>query len=329
MRVTATLAALVVCWNAGATAALCPAAPADLERLQATMAGGRFISYQPISLKVLGGKLTQANEASIRDDLEVLRPYFDGLITYGALNGAERIPDVAASLNFRAVIVGVQDPDNPTELANAFATWQRNPKLVVGFSLGNEIVLASDIALGKGRGWTRVGRSLAKVLTRAPRPALAVSEPFAQFLDDPDARKVFPHMDFMLVNIHPAFEPWFKSAGPFNWADFVVSVAGRLGAEVFCGPILVKETGVPTGPVELGYSEEKQRAFYRELEKQMKPSRSRAFSYFVAFDAPWQVDAPNPVPGPHPEEGFWGLFTVERVPKAVVREMTRLPDAGK
>jgi exo-beta-1,3-glucanase (GH17 family) len=252
----------------------------------------------------------------------MLRPYFDGLITYGALNGAERIPDVAASLNFRTVIVGVWNPDDSKEIANAMAAWERNPKIVGGVSLGNEIVL------GKRGNWATLQKAVIDMRARAPRLALTVTEAFAQFLE-PEAKPLLSQIDFMLVNVHPVFESWFKSAQPFNWADFVVRVADRLATEAFCGPILIKETGVPTGPASLDYSEEKKRMFYHELESQMKPSRTRAFSYFAAFDAPWLVDAPNPIVGPHPEEAFWGLFTEERTPKAVIRELERLPEAPR
>jgi exo-beta-1,3-glucanase (GH17 family) len=323
MRMKIAVAAVVVGLNAGAMATECPAVRPDMEQLQATMARGRFVSYQPTSLKFLGGQLTQVSEASIRADLEVLRPYFDGVITYGALNGAERIPDVAALLHFRSVIVGVWNPDDSKEIANAIAAWERNPKIVGGVSLGNEIVL------GKRGSWTTLQRALTDVRARAPHLPLTVTEPFAQFLNEAVATPIFSQMDFMLVNVHPAFEPWFKNAQPFNWADFVVRVADRLATEAFCGPILIKETGVPTGPAALGYTEEKQRRFYRSLESQMKPSRIRAFSYFVAFDAPWLVDAPNPIAGPHPEEAFWGLFTEGRTPKVVVKDMERLPAAPR
>jgi exo-beta-1,3-glucanase (GH17 family) len=320
MRMNFVVAALVASLNAGATAAECPAKPADIEQLQTTMAQGRFVSYQPTMLKVIGGRLTEVDEASIRADLEALRPYFDGLITYGALNGAERIPDVAAALNFRTVIVGVWDPAGSKEVANAIAAWERNPKIGGGVSLGNEVIL------GKRASWATLQTAGIDVRARAPRLALTFSEAFAQFLDEPEARPLLSQMDFMLVNVHPAFEPWFKSTRPPNWADFVVRVAGRLATEAFCGPILIKETGVPTGPASLGYTEEKQQLFYRELESQMKPSRRRAFSYYAAFDAPWLVDAPNPIPGSHPEEAFWGLFTEKRIPKAAIRDLGRLPD---
>src|SRR5580698_673588 len=88
---------------------------ASTQLLQHTMAHGRFVAYQPTALKAVNGVLSHADDASIRADLEVLRPWFDGLITYGAQNGNERVPDIAARLGFHAVIVGVWDPADKTE----------------------------------------------------------------------------------------------------------------------------------------------------------------------------------------------------------------------
>lgn len=289
-----------------------------LLRLQEVMATGRFLAYQPTALKVYDGHLTGADEASIEADLKVLRPWFDGLITYGALAGAERVPDVAAKLGFRAVILGVWDPANEEELGNALAAAKRHPELVVGLSLGNEILL------GKRGDWAGLSAALKKTRSRLPGLPLTLTEPFAEYLDDPGAAPVLAQTDFMLVNIHPIFEKWFASAPPANWASFVVKVTERLEA-AYCRPILIKETGVPTGPASLGFDEKKQADFYAELMRQLPPSRNRAFAWFVGFDAPWRVHDFNPVAGPHPEEAHWGLFTEDRRPKPVIKALPRLP----
>jgi len=293
------------------------AAPA-LSNLQDVMATGRFIAYQPTELKVYDGHLTGADEASIKADLKTLRPWFDALITYGALAGAERVPDVAASLGFRAVIIGVWDPFNAEEMANALAAAKRHPELVVGLSLGNEVIL------GKRGSWADLEAELKKTRAKAPSLPLTLSEPFAEYLDQPEARPALAETDFMLVNIHPIFEKWFATAQASNWASFVVNVSERLQA-AYCHPVLIKETGVPTGPVSAGFDEAKQAAFYRELEKQLPPARNRAFAYFTAFDAPWRVHDYSPVAGTHPEEAHWGLFTEDRRPKPVMKTLPPLP----
>lgn len=285
--------------------------------LKDVMATGRFVAYQPTALKAVNGVLSQADDASIRADLAVLRPWFDGLITYGARNGNERVPDVAATLGYRAVVQGVWDPRDASETANAIAAWQRNPHIVAGLSLGNEIVF------GNRGTWNDLLSWLTDVRARAPGLPLAVSEPFAEYTDHPEARAVLAATDFMLVNIHPVFEPWFRSGTADNWTDFVVRVVARLEA-IYRRPILVKETGIPTGPASAGFNAIIQRDFYALLAKRLKPSRRRAFAYFTAFDEPWRTGDFNPIPGAHPEEAYWGLFDTARRPKPAMAEIAPL-----
>ena len=300
-----------------AQAAFASTPHANTSLLQSVMAHGRFVAYQPTALKVVNGVLGHVDEASIRADLEVLRPWFDALVTYGALNGNERVADVAATLGFHAVVQGVWDPADQNEVGNAIAAWRRHPKLVAGLSVGNEIIF------GKRGSWRDLAGHLSAVRAAAPGLPLSISEPFAEYTDFPEARPVLAATDFMLVNIHPVFESWFKSATADNWTDFVVRVMARLEA-IYSKPILVKETGVPTGPASAGFNETMQRDFYALLAKRLKPSRRRAFAYFTAFDEPWRPGDFNPTPGEHPEEAHWGLFTDARAPKPVMRDLARL-----
>ena len=296
-----------------------PAAAASLGRLQQAMAHGRFVAYQPTALRIVDGNATEADAASIAADLTVLRSRFDGLITYGALHGAERIPDVASRLGFRAVIVGVWDVTDDEEIGNALAAWQRHPQLVVGVSLGNEVVF------GKRGDFPSLATRIDAVRQRAPGLPLTTTEPFHLFLDSV-AAPVLARIDMLLANVHPVFEPWFVSAPDANAAQFVVNVVDLL-ANVYCGPILVKETGVPTAPEAAGYSPLRQASFYRNLGERFAPTSLRAFAYFSAFDAPWRVADAHPVPGYHPEEAHWGLYDENRKPKPVVATIPLLDAA--
>lgn len=287
-----------------------PDAEPALVALRHTMAQGRFIAYQPTALQIIDGHATDAAEASIAADLTVLRSRFDGLITYGSLHGAERIPDVAARLGFKAVILGVWDVSNNEEIDNAVAAWRRQPRLVVGLSLGNEVVL------GKRGDFVSLAKALDEVRHKAGGLALTTTEPFHLFLDSA-AAPVLSSADFLLVNVHPIFQPWFATATDTKAAEFVVNVVDLL-AGVYCGPILVKETGVPTAPRKAGYSESRQAAFYERLRERFPPAAVRAFAHFAAFDAPWRVNDSHAVPGYHPEEAHWGLYDDKRRPKPVV-----------
>lgn len=293
-----------------------PNAAHALGQLQHTMANGRLVAYQPTSLQVINGQLTQVNEASIEQDLRTLRPYFDGLITYGSSNGADRIADVAARLKFRTMIIGVWEVNNASEIKAALSAAQRNPSLVVAMSLGNERIYAKE-ATGQ-----QLAAAIETVRKTAPQLALTSTEPF-HILLQADAAPLLQVSDFMLVNIHPVFESWFRTAPDANAAQFVTRVVDKLHA-VACGPILVKETGVPTAPANLGYTPQRQASFYQALQMGFTPNALRAFAWFSAFDAPWRVNDVSPVPGSHPEEAHWGLFDDKRQAKPVMRTLTPL-----
>jgi hypothetical protein len=52
-----------------------------------------------------------------------------------------------------------------------------------------------------------------------------------------------PQFDFLLVNVLPVFQPWFRTATDPTAAQFVVN-ADQL-AQRYRGPILIKETRGP------------------------------------------------------------------------------------
>jgi len=288
-------------------------------RLRDAMAQGRFIAYQPTSLHVIDGRVVEADAASIRADLTQLRERYDGLITYDAIHGAQQIPAIAATLRFRALIIGVWDPGDERQLAAALEAARQFPRLVVGISLGNEVLFAHR---SDPRALLEV---IGRVRERAPAVPLSTSEPF-HIYDQPAAAALLSRLDFLLLNVHPVFQPWFREASDTTAAQFVVNLLAKL-APLACGPVLVKETGVPTSPASAGFSEERQAGLYREL-RRLLPSGTQAFAYFAAYDAPWRAyDATGAPEAPtvHPEEAHWGLYDDARRPKTAARELPRLP----
>jgi exo-beta-1,3-glucanase (GH17 family) len=298
------------------------AAMLALRRLEDVMMTGRFVAYDPTSLQFVNGRATHVDEASMLEDLKVLRPRFDGLITYTSANGADKVADVAAKLGYRALIMGVYDIASREELENALAAAKRHPELVVGLSIGNEV------AFSKRATFDQILSAMMGVRRRASALALTTTEPFHVFLR-PAAQPLLSQLDFMLVNVHPIYESWFRSAPDENAAEFVVKAADKL-AEVYCGPILVKETGEPTAPEQAGYTPERQVSFYDALDRKFPPTRARAFAYFCAFDAPWRVND-GPALGIHPgqEDSHWGIYDEKRRPKPVVNVIPVLPKLAR
>lgn len=310
--------------DAGATCNVSFTSTSAMARLAAVMATGRWVTYTPTSLQVVDGQPTTADPSSLRADLTVLRSHFDGLITYTATHGAEAIPGIAATLGYRAVIVGVWDPFDDAELNAALALAKRYPRLVVGVSLGNEMVFA------KRHGIQEMAAAAILAHRRAPELPISSTEPF-HVLYGKAARPLLNQLDFLLVNVHPVFQPWFRDAPEANSAQFVVDVVANL-ADDYCGPVLVKETGIPTSPPEEGFSEARQASFYGELQRVFPPSRRRAFAYFSAFDAPWRATdslalppGARATPAQRTEEAHWGLYDAGRHAKPVMKQIPPLP----
>lgn len=283
--------------------------------LRAALAGARFVTYQPTALRFWDGRPTRADAASLEADLVALRPWFDALVTYDVINGVERLPAIAARLGFRALLIGVWDPFDEAQVAAALAAARAHPRLVVGVSLGNEMVF------GRRRSVAELATRIAALRRRAPAVAFSTTEPFHIWLQ-PQSRPLLAQLDFVLANVHPVFEPWFRDAPDANGAQFVVDVVALL-SKAHCGPVLVKETGVPTAPAARGYTPARQRSFYQALVRALPPTREHAFSWFAAFDAAWREFDWHPVPGPHPEEAHWGLFYEDRRPKPVLETLPR------
>jgi exo-beta-1,3-glucanase (GH17 family) len=288
----------------------------ELERLRAALLAGRFVAYEPTSLRVVNGQPTRADAASIRADLAVLRPKFDSLITYDSVHGAEEIPAIAAQLEFRALIIGVWNPLATSEVDAAVDAALRYPQLVVGMSLGNELLFARRVDA------PRLAALAAQLHARLPQLPLSVSEPFHVY-NEPGTAALLAQLDFLLPNVHPAFQPWFHGASSATSAQFVVNVVNELGTR-FCGPLLVKETGVPTAPAAGGFSAAGQAGFYSELRRRFPATRVHAFAYFSAFDAQWRAQDVTPVGPALAEEAHWGLYDGARKAKAAARELPPL-----
>ncbi len=126
-------------------------------------------------------------------------------------------------------------------------------------------------------------------------------------------------MDLLLPNIHPTFEKWFNPSDAKNGAAFVLNVANKLQSQ-YPKPLIVKETGLPSGPASMGFTEAHQSAFWAEILNQAGASETRAVSCFEAFDAPWKPAVTKGYfPGSdHIQEAYWGFFTVEGKSKPVV-----------
>lgn len=272
----------------------------------------RFMAYTPRSFSVVNGLAKPVSPNSITEDLKLLRDDFDGLITYSCSNGLEHVPAVAEKLKYLAVIVGIWDPKSEIEIRNAIRLAKRHPKLILAISIGNEGLYTRQYTPSD------VEKTILRLRMEIPAVSLTTSEPFFLYLK-PEYFDFFNKMDLLLPNIHPTFEKWFKPSDAKNGAAFVLNVAKKLQSQ-YPKPLIVKETGLPSGPASMGFSEAHQSAFWAEILNQAGASEIWAVSCFEAFDAPWKPEVTKGYfPGSdHLQEAHWGFFTVEGKSKPVV-----------
>jgi CheY-like chemotaxis protein len=154
--------------------------------------------------------------------------------------------------------------------------------------------------------------------------ALALCEPFSVYLD---SAQPLPAADLWLPTVHPIDQPWFGSAPPETSVEFVGNVVGELETRSRL-PVLVKETGLPSGPSADGFDESRQAAFWSrarmdgyEVARHLRKQASLKSSLLVAL-----TGYGLPADKKRAREAHFGLFRADGSAKpalAVVPEVTR------
>jgi exo-beta-1,3-glucanase (GH17 family) len=302
----------LLCLYAPATAAAAAANDAGLRQFEQT----RFIAYTPRSFHVVQGRTTSATAEGIRSDLALLRPWFDGIITYSFTNGMERVPQIARELGYRHVLAGIWDPVSNTEIDNAFQELSQPESIVMGLIIGNEGLYA------KRYGMETIRKRQDEIRKRHPGLLLTTSEPFFYFFKE-EYHAFFASQTILAPNIHPVFEPWFRPELVEDAVKMVVSVTQKLQAAYPNRMVLIKETGMPSGPGRLGLTPERQMQFWRTLQQASAALSGTVLAYFEAFDEPWKPAVmAETYPGDHSIESFWGFFDTQGNAKPVTRVLS-------
>lgn len=305
-----------------ALATFCAAAWAESEadgatpRLAAAFGSVRFVAYTPTDLRIVSGRVHAASKQAVRADLETLRQDFDGLVTYSCADGLEEVPAIASELGYRALILGIWDPLSEREMDNAVRLARAFPRLVMGIAVGNETLLAER------HDWPTLRAAMQRLRVALPGVPVATSEPFYFYLND-DPPDFVAVQDFMLPSVHPLYEPWFDQASDAQAVDFVVQVAERLSTHSD-KPLLIKESGMPSGPPGGSFTAARQAGFWVALAQRLPARTGRGLVYFEAFDHPWKVENAEPEFGVHPEEAFWGLYSRDGEAKPALTGLRRV-----
>ena len=263
-----------------------------------------MITYTPSQLdprfEANQGKLLTS---SIRADLAVLRPAFDGLILYGYHEACTpRLVAVAKELKYRAVLLAIWNPKSAAEIDGVAAlARQFEPDLALGVLVGNEGITfkryeAEDLAIAAQRLRGQLPKSV----------PISTSEPLVGYQQE----IVRSFGDFLCPNIHPVFDR--KELAAPEAAAWARQEAAKLATEIG-KPVVLKETGFPhAGAAQ--YTPQSQRDYWASY---LRPGRlaaaGKSWAFhgvaFEAFDLPWKSQESK-----LEIEKSWGLCSPDRQP---------------
>lgn len=127
-------------------------------------------------------------------------------------------------------------------------------------------------------------------------------------------KKLAEAVDFVSIHVYPVWEGKDIDEGMSYTIENVQKVRNALPGS----KIVITEAGWATIASEFGEraSEEKQLLYYREMMRWAADMNITTF-FFEAFDEDWKGDTDNPLGA----EKHWGLFTVDRKPKMVMKRI--------
>jgi exo-beta-1,3-glucanase (GH17 family) len=293
---------------------------------RAALQRNQFITYEPgngwspghtVSRAQLTAELTQLRATGL-----------DGVITYGVTDGLDLVPEVAKSVGFAFVIVGLRDPATDWGLITA-----GNQQWIDGILVGNEGICRGLGVCGTGPPtWTasELVDWIADARQQWPDKLVLTSELWNLY--DPGQPAIFqPELltvesgDVVFPNLLPVWDSSHHvEYCPQVGVEFVQNVVGQ---NIAAGnpemPTVLHESWWPSEPTgntcgglvgcpgaPNGYSESAQRRFFSLLEGSGVP-----FVWGEAYDQPWKIEGSNgcgAALGPH-----WGLWKNDGTPKLV------------
>lgn len=279
---------------------------AKLDKLSNIIRDTSFVCYSPTQFDPNPNYQKIPTIESIREDLKLLRPYFNGLITYGTNGGLEKVPAIAKEMGYRAMIIGIWDIKADMEVKKAIQLTKEYPEFVFAVCCGNEGITMNRYD------FQTLENAMNQIRQSLPSTYIVTSEPIHSY-GDPNIVELG---EFCFPIIHPIFSG-INKFDPITMAQWVFQCVDTLRKSTQ-KPILVKETGLPSA----GYSDcspQNQAIFWSTIFSKGKSIPNIEYAAFEAYDLPWKVrDAGLEV------EAHWGFWDQNRKPKPVVSMIKKL-----
>lgn len=280
----------------------------------ATVAGFRLLNRVDNTVVSIEGKINgvafspyQRDQDPQRDihpsmqdidrDLAAVAPLAEKVRTYSALDGLDKIPELAVKYDLKVVAGAWVDnrvQRSEREVANLIRMVRNNPNTVERVLVGNESILRGDLRVPQLVNYIRQ-------VKRNVNVPVSTAEPWHVWADNPELVQA---VDYIAIHVLPYWEGMSVDES----LKFFMERYNELRAAYSTKRIIVTEIGWPSdGRIrrDAVASRANQAKFLREF---FALARANNIDYFVmeAFDQPWK----------HGIEGkagaYWGMFDSDR-----------------
>ncbi|MEM8944854.1 MAG: glycosyl hydrolase family 17 protein [Planctomycetota bacterium] len=268
----------------------------------------------------------------LTEDLEIVAKHWNAIRMYGAREVSENVLQIIheKKLPIRVMLgawIARETPSDALPAADAAAVKAANvaetselirlanayPDEVMAVSVGNETQVfwsAHKTEMDVLIGYLRAVRGATSV-------PVTTADDF-KFWNTPESQRVANEVDFIVTHLHAMWLgqststalPWTKE----NYAAVRQQHPSKLVVIGEAGwATQVHTAGEQAELIKGKAGEEEQASYYRQFTEWAQAEKIPTF-YFEAFDEPWKG-------GPHPNEveKHWGVFFVDRSPKAAMQ----------
>ena len=203
---------------------------------------------------------------------------------------------------------------NQAEVARAIALARAYPEIIVAVNVGNEALVSWGDHMVRTEALLAYVRQVQDAVTQP----VSTADNYVVWAEQGAA--LGSVVDFALVHTYPQWEnKTLDEAMPYTLDNLT-----RVRAALPDLPIAIGEAGWATVASEFGdrASEEAQARYVADLIDWAAQANVTTF-VFEAFDEPWKGDPADP----RGAEKHWGLYTVDRQPKALMRARPPSPGA--
>jgi len=280
----------------------------------------------------------EPDRAELREDLHLIAAHWSRLRVYGATGPTETALQVIRDegLELRVMLGAWIDAEvrvdtvgrvveewpavraaNGREVAGAIRLAGAYPDIVTAVSVGNE----TQVTWSAHRQPVRIVIDYLREVRAAVRQPVTTADDFA-YWRTPESRELAREVDFITLHAHPLWNGRTLDEA-LDWTRARLDEVRTMHPDRI---VVLGETGWATDMHPAGeqarlirgrVGQGEQRRFYVALTGWIARTRTPVY-VFEAFDEPWKGgDEPDHV------EKHWGLFNVDRTPKAAIAEGTR------